>query len=159
MSFSVFLVSFFTWLILSWSVDPAEVAIGLLVSFVVSVVFRRYYRIHFNPKSFLGGLKFIFVYVPIFIWEMIKANLDVGSRVLSPNLGLKPGFVRIKTALGSEVAKLALANSITLTPGTITLDILGDELLVHWIEVKGTDEASKKQIHGRFERVLKEVFE
>lgn len=159
MNFSVFLVSFFTWLVLTWSLEPQEIAIGLLVSFVVSVVFKRYYKIAFDTKFPVRFLKFVFIYIPIFVWEMFKANLDVGSRVIMPSMGLKPGFVRIKTDLKSEVGKLILANSITLTPGTITLDIDGQQLYVHWIEVSGTDESSKKVIYGRFEKVLKGVFE
>ncbi|ODN30656.1 Na+/H+ antiporter subunit E [Fervidobacterium thailandense] len=159
MNFSVFLVSFFTWMVLTWSLDPQELAIGLLVSFVVSVVFKRYYKITLDAKFPVRFLRFVFVYVPVFMWEMIKANLDVGSRVIMPDMGLKPGFVKVRTDLKSEVGKLVLANSITLTPGTITLDIDGQELHVHWIEVSGTDESSKKAIYGRFEKVLKGVFE
>jgi len=73
---------------------------------------------------------------------------------------IKPGIVAIKTGLKSDIAKLFLANSITLTPGTFTLDILGDKLLIHWINVKGKDIDEATGIIGKkFEKYLKEIFE
>ncbi|KAF2961873.1 Na+/H+ antiporter subunit E [Fervidobacterium sp. 2310opik-2] len=159
MSFSVFIVSFFTWLLLTWSVEWQEVVIGLVVSLVISLIFTKYYRIKFNGKFIPGLFKFLFVYIPVFVWEMIKANLDVASRVLVPGRNVKPGFVKVKTALKGDVAKLTLANSITLTPGTITFDVVDDELYVHWIDVAGTDEESKKSFYGKFEKILKGVYE
>lgn len=159
MSFSVFIVSFFTWVVLTWSLDWQELLVGLVVSTVISVIFKRHYRIKFGKKFFGGLLKFVFIYIPVFIWEMFKANLDVASRTLFPKGNLKPGFVKIRTNLNSDVAKLTLANSITLTPGTITMDVVGDELYVHWIDVLGTDEESKKTFYGKFEKILKGVYE
>ncbi len=159
MVFSVFIVSFFTWLLLTWSVEWQEVIIGLVVSFAISLIFTKYYRIKFNGKFIPGLFKFLFVYIPVFVWEMIKANLDVASRVLVPGRNVKPGFVKVKTALKGDVAKLTLANSITLTPGTITFDVVDNELYVHWIDVVGTDEESKKSFYGKFEKILKGVYE
>ncbi|MGB9615120.1 MAG: Na+/H+ antiporter subunit E, partial [Fervidobacterium sp.] len=96
MNFSVFIVSFFTWLVLTWSLDWQEVLIGLIVSLVVSMLFKKYYRIHFNGKVISGLFRFVFLYIPVFIWEMIKANVDVASRVLTPGRNVKPGFVKVK---------------------------------------------------------------
>lgn len=159
MNFSVFIVSFFTWLLLTWSIDVQEVIMGLIVSVVVSMVFRKYYSIRFDGKFIVRLFKFLFIYIPVFIWEMIKANLDVASRVIVPDMRLKPGFVKVRTEMKTDVGKLMLANSITLTPGTITFDISDGELYVHWIDVAGTDEESKHSFYGRLERVLKGVFE
>jgi multicomponent Na+:H+ antiporter subunit E len=74
-------------------------------------------------------------------------------------LPIKPGIVVIKTELKNDLAKMILANSITLTPGTFTLDINNDKLLIHWINVKtdNTDEATKL-IGERFEKYLKIIF-
>jgi len=72
---------------------------------------------------------------------------------------IKPGVVVIKTALKQDIAKLILANSITLTPGTFTLDIEGDKLLIHWIYVRSEGiEESTKNIGERFEKYLKVIF-
>jgi len=90
---------------------------------------------------------------------MIKANFDVAYRVLHPRMPIKPGIVLIKTKLASDSGKLALANSITLTPGTLTMDVRGDNLLIHWINVKSEDtEEATEIIGGRFERFLRRVF-
>ncbi len=159
MNFFVFIVIFFTWLALTWTIEPQEVIVGLVVSFVISIVFKKYYNIKFNSRFVPGLFKFVFVYIPVFIWEMLKANFDVASRVVEPKVNVKPGFVKVKTSLKGDVAKLTLANSITLTPGTITVDMKDDELHIHWIEVIGTDEESKKSFYGRFERILKGVYE
>ena len=65
----------------------------------------------------------------------------------------------IETGLKSDSGKLALANSITLTPGTLTMDVEGDKLLIHWINVKSTDtKKATKAISSRFERFLKVIF-
>jgi len=79
--------------------------------------------------------------------------------VLHPKMPIKPGIVIIKTELKQDIAKMLFANSITLTPGTFTLDIKGDELLIHWIYVKTQKkEESTKEIGERFEKYLKVVF-
>ncbi len=73
---------------------------------------------------------------------------------------IKPGIVAIKTTLKGDISKLILANSITLTPGTFTLDIIDDTYLIHWIWVESADmdEASKIIAH-KFERYIKEFGE
>jgi len=72
---------------------------------------------------------------------------------------IKPGIVVIKTSLKSDIAKMILANSITLTPGTFTLDVIGDELLVHWINVKTEDiDEATNMIGQRFEKYLRVIF-
>ena len=99
-------------------------------------------------------------YVPVFLWAMIKANLDVAYRVLHPKRPIKPGIVRIRTHLKNPVGKLALANSITLTPGTMTMQIVDDKYYIHWIYVRSEDEEEAgKDIKGSFEKYLKEVFD
>ncbi len=86
----------------------------------------------FNPKRWL--LFAIYVFGP-FLFALTKANLDVAYRVLTGKI--KPGIVRIKPGLKSSFATTLLANSITLTPGTLTVDIGKDnELFVHWINVE-----------------------
>ncbi|MBO8160532.1 MAG: Na+/H+ antiporter subunit E [Thermosipho sp. (in: Bacteria)] len=160
MSFSVLIVTFFTWMILTSFTDVKELIVGFFVSLVVSIILKRFYGIRFDFKFPVRIIKFIFIYLPVFIWQMLKANFDVAVRVLNPSLPLNPGFVKIKTNLKKDAAKLALANSITLTPGTLTLDIEDDELIIHWIDVKTLDEKEKKEkIAGVFERILKGVYE
>lgn len=111
---------------------------------------------NFHPRRIWWALK----YIPVFTWAMIKANFDVAYRVLHPKRPIKPGIVRIRTDLKNPVGKLALANSITLTPGTMTMQIVDDKYYIHWIYVRSEDEEEAgKHIKGNFEKYLREVFE
>jgi len=101
-------------------------------------------------------------YILKFVWEIIKANLEVAYLVIHPMLPIKPGIVKIKTKLNKDSAITVLSNSITLTPGTLTVDVNKDkqELYIHWINVKTQDiDEATEEIGNRFEKTLTEVFE
>ncbi len=102
----------------------------------------------------------LLIYLFIFTWECIKANFDVAYRVLHPAMPIKPGIVKVKLGLQSDFARTMLANSITMTPGTIAVDIVGDDLFVHWIYVSSEDpEVYSQKIAGKFEKYIKKIFE
>ena len=86
--------------------------------------------------------------------------MDVARRVLSPSLPINPGIVEVKTQLKSPMARMILTNSITLTPGTLTIDIVDDSIFIHWIDVKSTDktEATAK-IVKRFENIISKIYD
>ena len=102
------------------------------------------------------------VYLAVLAYYIVKANLQVAYIVLHPGLPIRPGVVRVRTSLRTTAARVALANSITLTPGTFTLD-LDDErgvLYVHWLAVEAEDELRASEIIvARFEPLLRRVFE
>lgn len=80
--------------------------------------------------------------------------------VYSPRIAIKPGVVEVKTRLKSPIGRLALANSIALTPGSLVLDFDGDKLYVHWLDVPTHDpEEARRRIAGPFEDHLEKVFE
>lgn len=107
-----------------------------------------------TPRAVLFAVAYFFV----FFGELIRANLDVAFRVLSPELPIRPGVVRVRTKLHSRLGRLLLANSITMTPGTITVETDGELFYVHWINVAGEDvEEATQRIVAKFERYL-EVF-
>lgn len=108
-----------------------------------------------TPKVFVYSLIYLFV----LSWEIVKSNIDVALRVLNPKLPINPGIVKVKTRLKSPIGRMILANSITLTPGTLTIDMKDDELYIHWIDVKtlDTEEASRK-ILGKFEKLLEVIY-
>jgi multicomponent Na+:H+ antiporter subunit E len=73
---------------------------------------------------------------------------------------IKPGIVKVKLNLKTNIAKTILANSITMTPGTISVDIIDDIIYVHWIYVSSEDpEVYSQKISGRFEKYIKKIFE
>ena len=152
-------VTFVLWLALNSEFDLPELISGCVVCLVVSLLAANIYSTLGLPPISIKRILFLFVYIIVLLTEIIKANFDVAYRVLHPRMPIKPGIVVIKTSLKSDIAKLVLANSITLTPGTFTLDVIGDELLIHWINVKAEDiEVATKLIGGRFERYLKLIF-
>ena len=102
------------------------------------------------------------LYIFKFIWEMVKANVHVAYIVIHPKLPIKPGIVKIKSALKKDAALTVLANSITLTPGTLTIDVNPEnhDLYIHRIDIDSDNvEENTKNIGGRFEPLLTEVFE
>ena len=97
----------------------------------------------------------------MFSWYVIIANLDVLYRVVHPDMPIRPGIVKVKTTLTNPAGRAMLANSITLTPGTMTVDMTDDGYLyIHWINVKSEDiEEATRQIVSKFEGVLRRIFE
>ena len=158
----LFILGFLAWALLNWVPDWQHMVIGLYVSAFVVFLTGDFFIRRAHLLTHAGRYMWFFYYVPIFAWECIKANIDVACRVLHPKLPIHPGIVKVKTGLKSDTALTFLANSITLTPGTLTVDVDKENgfLYVHWIEVKERDvEKATKVIVERFERILKKIFE
>lgn len=156
----LFLLLVLVWLCLSSSLDPQELATGVLASFLLAVFLGRSYAKLGLPPFGLKRFVFALLYLLVLFKEVVRANLDVAYRVIHPKMPIKPGIVVVRTQLRDDIAKMILANSITLTPGTFTLDVLGDHLLIHWIDVKAEDpEGATRIIAQRFEKYLKVIFE
>ncbi|CAB49618.1 Na+/H+ antiporter subunit E [Pyrococcus abyssi] len=155
-----FIVTFIIWLFLTASLDPQELTIGAIFSAIVSALTYDIFTTRGLSNLHPRRIAYAIIYVPYFLWAMIKANLDVAYRVLHPKRPINPGIVECRTVLKNEVGKLALANSITLTPGTITLDVDGDKYFIHWIDVKDSSvEGASENITRPFEKFLKVIFE
>jgi multicomponent Na+:H+ antiporter subunit E len=156
---SAFIILFAFWLLMTFTLDVGWVVAGLLFSaFVVYVTSGKYP----HKEWLLNPLRWfwLFVYIPYFLWYVVRANLDVAYRVVHPDVPIKPGIVKVRTELESNLGKTFLANSITLTPGTLTVDIDGQDLYVHWIAVQTDDpEEQTRLVVKRFEGLLKRIFE
>ena len=161
----IFLVTFLIWLALTAGGGWQEIVAGLFMALAASLIARRFRRLvapkadfkHW-PRRFVFSVLFFFK----FVWEMIKANLNVAAIVLHPKRPIKPGIIKIRTGLKTDAALTTLANSITLTPGTFTVDInpSKQELYIHCLTVKSDDtEQNTRDIGLKFERLIKEVFE
>jgi len=144
---------------LSPKFDPLELICGGLVCLIISLFGAGIYSKLGLPPLSIKRILFSFVYIIVLFWEIIKSNFDVAYRIIHPKMPIKPGIVVIKTNLKSDVAKMILANSITLTPGTFTLDVIGDKFLIHWINVKSEDiDEATSMISHRFEKYLRVIF-
>lgn len=153
--------TFLTWPVVEGRVDWQVVMAGVVAAGTVSLLFHeilpKEHHVFISPVRIFWFL----LYIPVFFYYVMAANLDVVYRALHPKMPIKPGIVKIKTRLKSESGITALANSITLTPGTLTVDLTDDGYLyVHWINVKSTDvEQATKHIASKFEWFLEKIFE
>lgn len=159
----LFILALLIWLLLSWPPDGQHIIVGVVVAALVAILTGDFFIQRPHRLKHLSRYRhFIFSYLPTFLWEVIKANIDVAYRVLHPKLPINPGIVKVKTKLKSDTALTFLANSITLTPGTLSVDIDKEKgvLYVHWIDVKAKDvESATEIIVERFERILKKIFD
>ncbi len=156
-------VLLFLFLVLLWALltphNMQEIWAGVAVSALVALFTLRMDPVlgdlKLTPKSFL----YLLIYIFVFIKELVISNLDVARRVVDPKLPIKPGIVKVKTKLNSRIGRTILANSITLTPGTLTVDIKDEYLYIHWIEIKHDDlEGATKDIVQKFEKYLEVIF-
>jgi len=154
------LAVFALWMLLVWSLDAWVIGAGLFFVLLIGTLLGDIYPDGLpkamNPRRWF----FFLIYLPYFLFWCLRANIDVMLRVIHPDVPIRPGIVKIRTSLKNEMAKTFLANSITLTPGTLTVDIDGQDLYIHWINVstEGLDERSA-EICGRFEPLLRRIFE
>jgi len=155
-----FLIILGLWLLLTWSVQWQEVLVGVVVALLAELflgdIFPYEAVIVFDPRRFF----WLFCYFWVFLKALVIANFDVAYRVLNIYLPIKPGIVKVRTTLKTDMARTFLANSITLTPGTMTVDMIGDHLYIHWINVGTTDIQKDTEIIVRnFEKLLERIFE
>lgn len=158
----VFILAFLAWLALTGVTRMQEIIAGLIVSLIVSLLAGQLVVTTKKKNPFVKRLLYGILYIFKFIWEMLKANLHVAYIVLHPMLPIKPGIVKIKTKLKKDTSLTMLSNSITLTPGTLTVDVdpVKQYLYIHWIDVESEDvDTNTKNVGGRFEPLLTEVFE
>ncbi len=147
------------WVIANGTLALDSLIAGLVISAAIALAFASFARVYsvirWSPKVIFYYL----LYLGVFLIELAKANLNVMRLVFSPRIEIHPGIVEIKTELKSPIGRLALANSITLTPGTLVVDIKDDSLFIHWINVSSTDPVGATQeISARFEKYLKVVY-
>jgi len=153
------IISFIVWILLNNSLHTDIIISGIIVSLIIAVLFGSnnsfFAELKITPTSFIN----IFLLILVFIKELIKANIDVAKRVISPSLPINPGIVKVKTKLKSRTGRLLLANLITLTPGTLSLDIEDEFLYIHWINVTSDDiDLATKEIVTNFEKRLEVIY-
>jgi len=147
------------WLLVSFPGELSVVLVGVVACVVMVAIMggkAPYREWLLNPVR----LFWLLIYIPYFAYFCLKANLDVAYRVVHPDMPIRPGIVKVSTRLKTKLAKTFLAHSITLTPGTLTVDIAGPDLYVHWIYIHTDDPAEQtRQIVQRFEGFLGRIFE
>jgi len=136
------LVAFGTWMLWSghYSLDHSLV----LKMGILSCIFVVYLASRLNiadeeghPVHLALGL---ILYIPWLLWAIVKANIDVAKRVLNPSLPIDPCVVRVTGTQKTDLCRVIYANSITLTPGTVSLELDGEEIVVHALTQEAADD-------------------
>lgn len=146
------------WILLAGT-SMQELLFGTGLVFIILVFFGSKFELladlKLNPKALL----YLVIYCLVFMRELIKSNIDVARRVVHPKLPINPGIVKVQTRLKSRLGRAFLANSITLTPGTLTVESKGGYFYIHWIDVsaQNSEEATQK-IVSTFEKYLEVIY-
>lgn len=147
------------WLMLVNSLAPDTLLVGALVSLIIALLYRDglsfFTEFRWTPKAIVAGV----AYYAYFFRQLVRSNLRLAAIVVDPALPIEPGILKIRTGLESRMGRLMLANSITLTPGTLTVEVEGEWLYVHCVTLGDTDtESATREIAAGFERYLEVMY-
>ncbi len=136
-AFGMFVVLYAFWILLSGYFTAFLLAAGavcavsvLLFSRRMGIIDREAFPLHLSARAMLN-------YWPWLAWEIAKSGWDVARRILDPRLPISPTMVRFKPSQKSDLGLVIHGNSITLTPGTISVEVGDDEFLVHALTAEG----------------------
>ncbi len=155
----VFATLMLFWLMLAGSFDGDVLIVGGVVSLLIALIYRDglsfFTEFRATPAAFIAGFR----YYGYFFRELVKSNFRLAAIVLSPSLPLRPGIVKVRTRLKSRMGRLMLANSITLTPGTLTVELEDEWLYIHWVVAESVDiDGATQRIVAGFERYLEVMY-
>ncbi|NDJ76348.1 MAG: Na+/H+ antiporter subunit E [Chloroflexi bacterium] len=142
------------WIALTGTFTPVNFAVGFVVGFVLLWLTQRL----IVPSNYFRKVPQVIGFGLFFLWELVKANLRMMAIVLSPRPDIRPAVVAIPLDARSNIEITLLANLITLTPGTLYLDVSQDRcvMYVHTMHVADLD-AFRESIKAGFERRVMEV--
>jgi len=129
-----FCIMFLFWILLSGLFDAFHLISGVICCGIVAFISHDL-LVKGKDKKILAKSVRLLLYIPWELWQIVLANIDVAYRVLHPKMPIDPGVIEFETSLRSDFALVTLANSITLTPGTITILVEPEQgkFLVHAI--------------------------
>lgn len=144
------------WLLLVNSAAFGQLVLGLLLGWAIPFFTRRFWPEQLRIRRPLTALRFI----AVVLYDILVANMTVARLILGRPQGLRPAFIVMPLDLTSDVAISLLANTICLTPGTVSAQLAPDRksLLIHALDVADAD-ALVDTLKQRYEAPLKEVFE
>jgi len=156
-----FLCVLTVWVAFTGSLNPQEVTVGILASLVISTFSYSFlFKKGVSDKLQLRRLVYFLAYIPAYFWAEIKSHAKVTYLALHPNMPIRPGIVEVPTSLRTDVGITWLANSITMTPGTLSVDVddRKGKLYVHWIDVETVESReTAARVAFPFERFLRRV--
>lgn len=158
-----FLITFLSlmagWLLFTWSLDPGSVLAGVFSSIIVSALTYRFFihETEAGRRAHLPRVHVFVLFLGILVFNMYIASFRVLWQIVRGDIN--PKIVHFRTRLKTDIARVALTNSITLTPGTITIDLDEDHLVVHWLDATTTHSRyAGRLVKGMYERLLGRVW-
>ncbi len=144
---------FLLWIVLSGSFALDNIAIGAGISLMVTLFYTKLFAgdrdfVHINPKWLIN-------YLFVLLKNLLISNWQINRRILGKKINISPAIVAVETTLEEDWKKLLLANSITLTPGTMTLDVKGNTLFIHAIAYDEIED--KHDIIREFEEAIAKI--
>jgi multicomponent Na+:H+ antiporter subunit E len=162
-----FIVLFLFWLVLSGNYHLEYLIIGIFCSALVTY-FTHDFLLHRSKRGreleitairvITSGIRLI-AYLPWLVWAIIKANIDVALIILKPKMPIDPVLMQFNTEYRWNITKVTLANSITLTPGTITVDLTENKYMVHAITPASASDLESAAMQNRVGRIFEEKLE
>lgn len=156
--FLTFIVLFGFWIFLSGLLDAMHLSMGIICSILVALYSHD--LLIRGSHSIIGRVGISLRFIKYGFWllsQIFMANIDVARRVLDPKLPISPGIIKFSSRLKSDVALTTLANSITLTPGTLTMDIIGEDYYIHCLATEHGENLLKGDFED-FEEHVEHVF-
>ncbi|MBA5941926.1 MAG: Na+/H+ antiporter subunit E [Methanophagales archaeon] len=155
--FLTFAVLFGFWVVLSGHLDVIKLSMGIICSILVALYSHDLLFKDTGSKGRIGRTRIFLRFIAYIFWLLIQifiANIDVARRVLDPRMPISPEIIKFKSELKSDLALTTLATSITLTPGTLTIDIIDGYFYIHCLSI----ESGEQLLKGDFERHMEHVF-
>ncbi len=156
-SVATFIILFVFWMVMAGRFDLLHIILGIISSLIVTVISGDLLFKESREGRGKEAIRFI-MYIPWLIYQIILANWQVARLALSPRMSelFDPQFIKIKVNLKSDIAKVTFANSITLTPGTITAGIKDNEFLIHALWQPAVDDLLSQEMEKKILYVFSE---
>lgn len=150
------LVLLAVWLLMVRSLEPGQLVLGTFLAVIIPLLTRRFWDPLPPVRHPLKLVRFVLVV----LYDIVKANVQVSLLILSPRREPHPGFLEYPLEVKEPLTITLLANTITMTPGTVSTNIRLDRssLLIHVLDMED-EQALVREIRERYERPLKEIFE
>lgn len=154
---ATFIMLFAFWALLSEKFDTFHLTLGVICSALVATIGHSLIFANVRVGDIRVIVQRFLAYVPWHVYQIVLANFHVAYLALSPSMPIDPELMRYRTKLESDISWVTLANSITLTPGTITIDIEGGEFVVHALSKKLADDLNTGEMEDRIAHVFMEA--
>ena len=159
--FQNFVATFFIllifWALLSGKYDSFHLTLGAICSIIIAYLTHELLFANVRVGDTMLIVQRFITYIPWLVYQIILSNIHVAYLALSPKMPIEPQILRFSTKLESDISWVTLANSITLTPGTITMDIKEGEFFVHALSKKVADDLNTGEMEDRIAHIFMEA--